>query len=61
MTGAYRDPNDDLNPWVVIACHWVGLQARLDEYIGAIPSFDIGWLFEIEKVPREGIYKKPDN
>ena len=59
MNGAYPDPNDDLNPWVVLNLHWLNTKIKpVVEFDGALPSHDIGWIDESEKVPREGIYKK---
>ncbi len=57
--GTYCDPNDDLNPWIVLTLHWFNTKVRdVCEFNGAIPSLDTGWIAESEKVPREGLYKK---
>jgi hypothetical protein len=59
MTGAYLDPNDDLNPWILLTLTWFNTQVKPTvEFDGALPSCDIGWIDESEKVPREGLYKK---
>jgi len=57
--GAYSNPNDDLNPWILLTLTWFNTQVKPSvEFDGALPSNDIGWIDEIEKVPREGMYKK---
>jgi hypothetical protein len=59
MNGAYPDPNDDLNPWILLSLTWFNTKVKPTvEFNGAILSCDIGWIDESEQVPREGLYKK---
>lgn len=60
ISGAYRDPADELNPWIVLTLHWMNTMVKpVVEFDGALPSCDIGWINEIEEVEREGIYRRP--